>query len=455
MAQPGAATLRDGIAGQVVLPGDPDWDAARSGFNLALDQRPEAIVFPESEEDVAAAVRLAAERGLRIAPQGSGHGAGSLGPLAGAILLRTDRLTGVSVDPAAPSARARAGAKWSDVTALADEHALAALAGTAPGVNVVGYTLGGGIGWLCRRHGLAANSVRAADVVTADGNAVRVDAQSHPDLFWALRGGGGSFGVVTALEFALYPAPEIYAGVLFWPFERAAEVLHAWREWLPSVPEAVTSVGRLLQFPPIPELPEFLRGQAFAVVEAALLGPDAVGEELLRPLRDLEPQMDTFATIPPGGLGALHMDPPEPVPYAGDGGLLADLPAEAVDALLAATGPGSGSPLLTVEVRHLGGALGRAEPGHGALAAIEAPFAHFAAGFTPSPEAAQAVGDRLAAIRGTLAPWDSGRSYMNFAERPVDGARLFGEETLGRLREVRATYDPGGLFLANHPVTSA
>jgi FAD/FMN-containing dehydrogenase len=288
-----------------------------------------------------------------------------------------------------------------------------------------------------------------------DGTAVRADAESHPDLFWALRGGGGSFGVVTAMELALYRTPDIYAGVLFWPFERAAEVLHAWREWLPSVPEEVTSIGRLLQFPPIPDLPEFLRGRSFAVVEAVVLGPDAVGEEVLRPLRDLGPGMDTFALIPPSGLAALHMDPPDPVPYAGDGGLLSDLPAAAVDALVAAAGPGSGSPLLTVEVRHLGGALGRAERGNGALACIEEPFAQFAAGFTPSPEAARAVDEGLTRLGEALAPWQSGRSYMNFAERPVSGERLFGEEVLGRLREVRATYDPGGLFVSNHPVAPA
>jgi hypothetical protein len=149
------------------------------------------------------------------------------------------------------------------------------------------------------------------------------------------------------------------------------------------------------------------------------------------------------------------MDPPDPVPYAGDGGLLSDLPPAAVDALVAAAGPGSGSPLLTVEVRHLGGALGRAEPGNGALACIEEPFAQFAAGFTPLPEAARAVDEGLKRVGEALAPWQSGRSYMNFAERPFSGERMFGEEVLGRLREVRATHDPGGLFVSNHPVAPA
>ena len=453
MAQPAADTLRAGLAGRAVLPGDPDWDAARAAFNLTLDARPEAVVYAASEDDVSAVVRLAAERGLNVAVQGSGHGAAARPSLEGTILLRMDAMTGVALDPAARTVRVRAGTPWADVAALADEHRLAGLAGSSPEVCVTGYTLGGGIGWLARRHGLAANSVVAADVVVADGSVVRADAESHPDLFWALRGGGGSFGVVTALELALHPAPDLYAGVLFWPFERADEVLHAWREWVPSVPDELTSVGRLLQFPPVPDLPEFLRGQSFAVIEAAFLGPQAEGEALLRPLRELGPAMDNVAAIAPSGLGAVHMDPPEPVPYAGDGGLLEALPAAAVDALVRAAGPGSGSPLLSVEVRQLGGALGRAEPGNGALAALADPFAFFGVGFAPTPEAGQAVERQLGMVFEALAPWVAERTYMNFAESRVDPARLFDEAALRRLVEVRSTYDPSGIFVPNHPLT--
>jgi hypothetical protein len=230
-------------------------------------------------------------------------------------------------------------------------------------------------------------------------------------------------------------------------------VLHAWREWLATVPEEVTSLARLLQFPPIPDLPDVLRGQSFVVVEAAVIGSEVEAAALLKPLRDLGPQMDTFVAMPASGLAAVHMDPPEPVPYAGDGGMLAALPADALDTMVRVAGPGSGSPLLSVEIRHLGGAAGRSAPEHGALAAIEAPFVWFGVGFAPVPQAGMAVRAHVDHLRDALAPWDSGRTYMNFAERPVDGERLFGAEALRRLREVRARYDPNELFLANHPVS--
>ncbi len=256
------------LDGRVVRPGDPDWDAARAAWHLEVDQRPEAVVIAASTRDVIAAVNTARRCGFRVAAQSTGHNAGPLGDLAGTILVRMHEMREVQVDPVTRVARAEGGAQWQDVTAPAAEHGLAALAGSAADVGVAGYTLGGGVSWLARSHGLSANSVVAIEVVTADGVLRRVDEDHDPELFWALRGGGGSFGVVTALEFRLYPITEVYAGVLFFPLERAAEVLHAWREWVPGVPESVTSVGRVLRFPPLPDLPPFLSGQSYVVVEA-------------------------------------------------------------------------------------------------------------------------------------------------------------------------------------------
>jgi hypothetical protein len=201
----------------------------------------------------------------------------------------------------------------------AAEHGLAGLAGSSPGVGVAGYTLGGGLGFLARRYGLAANSVTAAELVTPGGDLFRADAGHEPDLLWAVRGGGG-VGVVTALEMRLY------TGDLLFPIERAAEVLHAWREWTPTVPDEVTSIGHLLRVPPLPEVPEPLRGRAFAILETAYLGDAGTGAELIQPLRRLGPEVDTVAMIPAAALGQLNMDPSQPVPAAGDGAFLADLP---------------------------------------------------------------------------------------------------------------------------------
>jgi FAD/FMN-containing dehydrogenase len=273
---PTRETLEAMVAGDVFIPGDDGYDQARRAWDLAADQRPAVVVFAESVVDVVRAVRFAASQGMRVAPQGTGHGSLPLELLDGAMLLKTSRMRRVEIYPATRTARAEAGAQWEDVTVPAGEYGLAALAGTSPNVGVTGYTLGGGMGWLARRYGLAANSVTAAEIVTPDGRLARADSEYEPDLFWAVRGGGGSVGVVTALEMALYPVGELYAGALFFPIERSSEVLHAWREWTGAVPDEVTSLGRILRLPPVPEIPEFLRGRSFVLVEAAYLG-DALG----------------------------------------------------------------------------------------------------------------------------------------------------------------------------------
>jgi FAD/FMN-containing dehydrogenase len=436
----------------LVLPHDPGWNEARQAWNLAVDQRPAAVALPESAEEVAGVVRWARSRGLRVAPQGTGHNAGAMGSLAHTVLVKTERMRGVEIDAKEQRARVEAGVLWEEVSEAAAEHGLAALAGSSPDVGVVGYSLGGGISWLARRYGLAANSVTAVELINADGDLVRADAENEPELFWALRGGGGSFGIVTALEFQLYPIPDVYAGVLFFPLERGEEVLNAWRGWIEDVPDEVTSVGRFLQFPPIPDIPEPLRGGSFAVIEAVFLNGEQAAEELLRPLRELGPAMDTFATIPVQKLKHLHMDPEHPVPGHGDGMLLGEFTAEAVEALVEVAGAGSGSPLLSVEVRQLGGALSRLQPGHGALATMEAGFAVFAVGITATPEQEAAVRANVEAVQAALAPWDAGRDYLNFTERRERGERLFGSGTYRRLQMVKATVDPEDVFRSNHPV---
>jgi hypothetical protein len=451
----GPGTLRRHLRGVPMIgPGEEGWDLARQAFNTTVDQRPALIATPLDEVDIAAVISYARDAGLRIAPQRTGHNAAPLGDLGDSILLKTDRLQGVEIDAENLRARVRSGAKWENVVPRLSDLGLAALHGSTPDVSVVGYSLGGGLGWYGRKYGLAANSVTAVELVTADGNLHRVDAGHEPELFWALRGAGGNFGVVTALEFDLYPISEVYAGVLFFPYERSNEVLHAWREWLPSVPDELTSVGRLLQFPPIPMLPEPLRGNSFVVVEAAFLGSEADGRALLEPLRDLGPAIDTFELRPPVGLAELHMDPPTPVPYASSSILTGDLPAKAIDELLAVTGPGSDSPLVSVELRHLGGALGRTAPHHGAVSTLPGSFAMFAVGMAPTPEAEQVVKAHADVVAASLLPYQAG-SYSNFTEESGSAGRFFGDEAWDRLRAVKTAVDPENLFRANHPIPPA
>jgi FAD/FMN-containing dehydrogenase len=452
IARRAAEPLQAVIAGDVLVPGDHGYDEARGAWNLAVDQRPAAVVLAESSADVAQAVRFARAQGMRIAPQGTGHGAEPLESLDGALLLKTGRMRRVDIDPATRTARAEAGALWQDVTVPAGEHGLAALAGTSPDVGVVGYTLGGGIGWLARRYGLAANSVTAAEIVTADGRLTRADAAHEPDLFWTIRGGGGSTGVVTALEMMLYPVRELYGGALFFPLDRASEVLHAWREWTDTVPDEVTSVGRILRFPPLPEIPEPVRGRDFALVEAACLGGAGAGAEIIRPLRELGPQIDTFAAMPAPALARLHMDPGQPVPVQGDGAFLADAPAAAIDAVAELAGD---TRLASVEIRHLGGELARAASGGGAQPSIEAKYAMFAGGFTPTPELADAVRAHTQAAKDALAPWHASYDFYNFAETPAGASALLPRDSYQRLQKIKAAYDPDQAIIASHPVWPA
>jgi hypothetical protein len=450
----GLDRLATDLDGALVRPGDATWDAARQAWHLAVDQRPIAVVIAESASDIVAVVEAARELGLRLAPQSTGHNAGPLGDLAGTILLKTSAMRAVQIDPVNRIARVEAGALWMDVTGAAAEHGLAALAGSAPDVGVAGYTLGGGLSWLARSHGLAANSVVAIEVVTADGVRRRVDADHDPDLFWALRGGGGSFGIVTALEFRLFPIAEVHAGVLFWPLERAGEVLQAWRAWLPSVPDSVTSVGRVLRFPPLPDLPPHLRGQSFVVVEAACQLPPAEADALLAPLRALQPALDTFRPTPVAELAALHMDPDGPVPGHGDGMLLAEL-SEAAMASFARIAAQPDLPLLSVELRHLGGALRPGPSTGGAVDSLDAEFALFAVGIAPDEAAMRAVRLGVDAVQHAMAPWSTGGCYLNFAERRKAGTALFGDHVHRRLTEVKAAYDPADLVRSNHPVPPA
>jgi FAD/FMN-containing dehydrogenase len=310
------------------------------------------------------------------------------------------------------------------------------------------------VGWYARKHGLFTNSITAIELVTADGRLRRVDHETEPELFWALRGGGGNFGVVTALEFRMFPISEVYAGTLFFPWERSSEVLHAWHEWTATVPDEMTSVGRIIQFPPLELVPEPLRGNAYVLVEAFFAGSEADGAELLAPLRALGPVIDTVAMVPPVGLAEIHMDPPDPVPYLGEHLVLGDLPASAFDDLVAAAGPGSGSTLVSVEVRHTGGALARGGDDHGALNRFPGSFLSFALGMVPDEESEAATRADLHRVIGSLSAHRAG-SYLNFEEDVTDPASFYSPETYRRLQFVRAAYDPTELFRANHAIPPA
>jgi hypothetical protein len=444
------------IDGRVATPSDSDWDDARQAWSLTADQHPSAVAFVESADDVVRVVRFAGEHGLKVAGQGTGHGATALAPLDDAILVKTERMRGIDVDADARTARVEAGVLALELGEAAGQDGLCSLPGSSPDVGVVGYTLSGGVGWLGRRYGFACNRVTAIELVTADGEPRRVDADNDADLFWALRGGGGGYALVTALHLALVPVTDVYAGLLVLPTEVGAPAIRAYRDWTETVPDEVTSMLRFLRPPPLPDVPEPIRDRPLLVIGAACMGSQAEGEAMIAPLRELgEPIMDTFGQIPAGELGRVAMDPEQPVPGLGHSRLLRELPDEAIDAFVGAADPAAGSPLLVAELRHLGGALGRPAENPGALPEVDAAFLMVGRGMMMTPEMGAAIERHLDHLAETMHSWAADGALFNFVERSADVDEILPPDTVARLAEVKRRWDPDGMMRANHEVSLA
>nr|WP_274636560.1 FAD-binding oxidoreductase [Microbacterium bovistercoris] len=445
-----AQPLRDALGTRVLFAADAGYDAARTAWNLAVDQRPFAVALPETEAEVAAVVAAATASGLRIAPQSTGHAAGTLrgADLSGTVIVSLRGLRGVDVDPAARTATVRGSTAWHDLLPVAAEHGLTGLHGSAADISVIGYTLTGGISFYGRRHGLATNTVRAARVVTADGSILTASATENPDLFWALRGGAGAFGVVVELEIDLLPIADVFAGMLLWDGARAVEVAQAWAQWTASAPESATTALRIMHFPPIPELPPFLSGRSVVIVDGAILDTDAAAAAILQPLRALAPELDTFARMPAPGLVDVHMDPPEPAGAVQDHAMLAALDAPAVDAFVSAAF--TARPMVS-EIRHLGGALGRRPADAGAVGAVIGEHLLSAVQLVPVPDTLPAATAAVRGVVGALSEWHGPGLALTFVDDDRDPAGGFGESA-ARLAELKLRYDPEDVFLAAHRV---
>ena len=444
------------VSGRVATPGDSDWDTSRTAWNLVADQHPAAVVFAERIDDVARVVGFAAQRGLKVAGQGTGHGAVPLGPLDDTILLKTERMRGVDVDADSGTARVEAGVLAMELAGAAQTHGMSFMPGSSPDVGVIGFTVGGGLSWLGRRHGFACNRVNAIELVTADGEQRRVDSENDSDLFWALRGGGGGYAIVTALHVDLLPISEVYAGTIILPAEVGAEAVRAYRDWAARVPDEVTSIVRFLRPPPIPDVPEPLRDTPLLTIGAAFIGSREEGEATIAPLREIgEPIMDTFGQIPAAGLSRIHMDPEVPAPGMGHHEVISELPDEAIDAFVGAAGPEAGSPLLLAELRQLGGALGRPAENGGALSSLDADFVMLGMGMPMTPELGEAIGAHLDLLHDAMKPWAAAGGYFNFAERPCDVDAILPPETCSRLGEVKRRWDPDDTIRSNHALSLA
>jgi hypothetical protein len=446
--------LRSRVHGPVYAAGDDGLAAEVATWNLAVTHTPAVAVGATCATDVAAAVSWAAAHGLEVAVQATGHG--PVRNAAGSVLVSTRRMQEVSIDRMRGTARIEAGVKWIKVLEAAAPFGLTGLCGSSSDVGVVGYTLGGGLGSLGRRYGFAADHVLSVELVTADGVLRTICPEEDPELFWAIRGGKGNLGVVTALEMQLLPVRSVYGGGIFFAGRDAAAVLHAFREWAPTLPEEVGTSIAILRLPPLPELPEPLRGQTVVHLRYAYCGADAEeGERLLAPMRASgEIVLGFVHPLLTTELDAIHMDPTDPMPAWEKGMQLTELTGEAVDAVLAAAGPQLEVPLVMVEIRLLGGQLAR-QPRHpNAVAGREGAFQVLV--LAPAvPELAAVVPALGKGVLAALEPWKAPGCVINFlgeVSGPAEVAAAYPAGTAERLLEIKRTVDPDRLFSFGHAI---
>ncbi|MFF4189740.1 FAD-binding protein [Nonomuraea sp. NPDC001831] len=425
------------LKGRVLLPGDDGFEQAATAWNLTVRQPVAAVAEAADADDVTALVRYARRAGMTVTAQPSGHGAS--GDVDGLILLRTGRLNEVEVRPQERVVRVGAGVKWGQVLAAAGPLDMTGLSGSAPGVSVTGYTLGGGVGWFSRAYGLASDSVRAIEIVDADGEPGRVTAESDPDLFWALRGGGGDFAVVTALELDLYPAPDLYGGRVIWPEHRTREVYDAFLEITADAPRELSVWINRLQPPGAPPM---------VTLDLAYLGEAAQGADLLARIDKIEDAIsDSRGVVPVADLGVISAEPTGPVPSIARAELLTGLDADAVELLLAKPI----EPLINVQIRHLGGALAEPGAGAGASGAVAEPYLLGLVGLG-LPHAADATRAKQAEVVADLEAYVSGRKPYTLLSPGETAAQSFSGDALARLRKIKRARDPHNVFRANYPV---
>jgi FAD/FMN-containing dehydrogenase len=450
-----AATVR----GTVYRQDDAGYGPEVAGFYLATTHRPALAVAATCADDVAAAVRFAAGRGLPVAVQATGHGA--VTAVDGGVLINTRAMADLAIDPRERTATVGAGVKWKAVVEAAAAHGLAPLNGSSSDVGVVGYTVGGGLPLMGRTYGFAADHVQRMTVVTADGEVREASPTSEPDLFWGLRGGKGNLGIVTEITVDLVPVRRIYGGGIFFPGEHAPELLRAYRDWVGGLDEQTNTSIALLRLPPIPDIPEPLRGRFVVHLRIIHVGDAESGERLVAPMRAVAPAIvDLVGEMPYTAIDSVHQDPDHPVPAHERGVLLSALDDAVVAQLLELAGPGVQTPVMIVEIRHLGGALSRPPAVANAVDNRDAAFVLEAIGVLMGPvaEIAPAATDALVASFARFSSRTGGATFVNFHGRPgdaADRARPWDPQTYARLCELKARFDPQNLFRFGHAIAPA
>ncbi len=446
------ADLRRRVGGTVHTAEDPTWDRARMAWTVNVDQHPLAVLEVHDADDVQAAVRWAVDHGVDVTAQPTGHSA-STETTAGVLLLRTRALDEITVDVQRRTAWVGAGVKAGELLAALDGTGLTFLAGSNPDPTVVGMTITGGISWFGRAFGLGADSLVTVELVDGLGRQRRLSATEDPELFWAVRGGGGSFGIITRVEVALHAAPALYGGRFLWPLEQTADVLEAFRAVTATAPPELTLWFHTYQFPPLPELPEPIRGRSFVAVAAAFLGEAGDGERLLSPFRAVAGvEMDLMGPVSMAALGSIADEPTDPMPGMQSSHLLRELDDATAAAIVALVGPDSGSPLTIFQIRHLGAAFAAEKAGAGSHGPVTEPYSLLSIGIPAVPELVPAIHGHFARIAEAVAPVDTGRKLLNFLEEGEDPALWWSADTRARLVAAKQVTDPLGLIRSNRTI---
>jgi hypothetical protein len=441
-------SLKADLCGSIYTPEDTGYSEASKAWNLNAVQRPATVVMAESANDVQLAVRFARDADMGIGVMATGHGVGV--PCDGGLLINTSKMCGVSVNPQSQTARVEAGALWKDVIPKAASHGLAGLVGSASHVGVVGYTMGGGFGWLGRKYG--------AEIVTANGELIYASETQNADLFWGLKGSGGNFGVVTMLEFKLYPLTTVYGGAIFYPSEYASQVLNQYAKWSKNLPDEVTTAITFAKLPPKPSLPKSLQGQSVIVLKGCYCGESLEdGASLFSPMREGlgTPIFDTFKEMSVTEMDAISMDPVDPIGVFQHHELLVDLTLATIVDLVGVAGAGSGSPLTMVEVRQLGGALERNANTLNPLGSGKARYSLNAVGATLTSEMVQPVKAHLTRLAEATRPYQTHETFINFMEVNPTQERVrasYPPEDWQRLVALKNKYDPQNLFRFNRNI---
>ena len=460
----GSPTIK-GFRGRQITAGDADYDSARAVWNGAIDRRPRLIARCSGSADVAAAVRFARDRDLEIAVRGGGHNVAGTAVCDDGIVVDLSAMRGVWVDPASRAARVQGGALWGDVDRETQAHGLATTGGIVGHTGVGGLTLGGGLGFLMRKHGLTIDNFVAAEVITADGSTVRAAADENPDLFWALRGGGGNFGVVSSFQFTLHPAgPTVMAGPVFWAADDTDDVLRFYRDFAAEAPDELGTVVRLGTIPPLPVIPEDLHWRPAIAVACCYAGAVEDGERAVQDLRRFgKPLVDLLTPGPYAAFqGALDDTVLHGWHYYWKAADLVGLPNDAI-AVIADRAYAARSPRSYVAMFHLGGAVARVAGDATAYAGRDVSHNIIIDGVWLPGESGERAAAETAWVRRfheALQPHRADGVYVNFLDSDDDSSRVleaYGDRNYRRLAEIKAKYDPDNVFHHNkniHPGTA-